>query len=618
MTGPPCRLDYGGTASGRRRLRSNIPGLVCAFMASVTTGGTIYAFGIYGDALKKSLGLTQMQLNGISATFFIAGLFSWAPGLVVDRKGMRFSMTLGGCSGCFTTLLYWCVAREFIPFLAAKTSLVVPVLFLLAVLISLSCGLIVGSIFKLTLFCGGPHDKGSAVGIAKGFVGLGAGVYATIFQALRTPDQSALDFLPVIAFFFIICAALPAILLLPTKAEACPSLIVIETTPLHFRTLYTSLLLLGILIVVSSLSDILYYAEAGGDNPALNDGRNYGRVAIIVLLWLGPILSLLILPRKKDSALKTNHNEVFHITQDEECTDRMQNEEREKQQLLAKAKDSPIKQHPNYYNSTTNTDDTDQADQMAATDVGPLDLPPRHDSSLPEMLQSPSAWLMLWTCTILVGSGTSKTNNMGEMVEALGFDKAVNPATLAIFSVAQMSSRIITGVVSESALHWNVPSCHCSSNESNKRHGIPRPFFLVVASAISFAAHIMLTFATDQVSFVIGCTIAGIAFGMAWPLMVLIVGDIFGLEHHGANYMFYDGFTKAVGTLVLSTLVAGTVYDDHVIVNDDDIMNSDGASLCLGPECFRDTHLSIAGMALTGLVASVVLQMKTRTVYQNE
>jgi hypothetical protein len=44
---------------------SNIPGLLTAFSASVTTGGTIYAFGIYGDALKKSLDLSQLELNAV-------------------------------------------------------------------------------------------------------------------------------------------------------------------------------------------------------------------------------------------------------------------------------------------------------------------------------------------------------------------------------------------------------------------------------------------------------------------------------------------------------------------------------------------------------------------------
>jgi len=51
--------------SDSSKAQSNVPGLLTAFSAAVTTGGTIYAFGIYGDALKKSLGLSQLQLNAI-------------------------------------------------------------------------------------------------------------------------------------------------------------------------------------------------------------------------------------------------------------------------------------------------------------------------------------------------------------------------------------------------------------------------------------------------------------------------------------------------------------------------------------------------------------------------
>jgi len=73
--------------------------------------------------------------------------------------------------------------------------------------------------------------------------------------------------------------------------------------------------------------------------------------------------------------------------------------------------------------------------------------------------------------------------------------------------------------------------------------------------------------------------------------------------------MFYDGFTKAVGTLFLSEYVAGTVYEAHV---DED--TADGLS-CFGPTCFRMTHLVVAGLALTGVVASFALQLTTRDAY---
>lgn len=536
---------------------SNVPCLVCAFSASVTTGGTIYAFGIYGDALKKSLSLSQLQLDAISSTFFIAGLFAWVPGMVVDKFGMRFSMSLGGCSGCLCVVLYWLVSRSFI-YLGNP----VIVLGLLAVAICLSCGLIIGSIFKLTLLCGGPTTRGSAVGIAKGFVGLGAGVYATIFQAFRTQHESALDFLPVIAFFFILCSALPAFFLLPNKGQATPDNIQIDTTDAHFRTLYISLFALGTFIVGNSLWDILHQ-----NNSVLLSGydRDYAKIAFVLIIWLGPIVSLLYLPRKQRETLPTK---------------------------VAVGETQPL-----VSKSITESNEKGDVQPAPVVEEGIPNL------TLVQMLRTPSAWLMLWTCLILVGSGTYKTNNMGEMVESLGFPDTLTPATLAIFSVAQAAARICTGVFSEVALTLRIRSFGMD-------HGVPRPCFLVIACLVSVFSHLLLAASTGQVAFVIGCTISGIAFGMAWPLMVLIVGDVFGVKHHGANYMFYDGCTKAIGTIFLSQYVAGNVYEAHV-----DKEESGDEFLCVGAKCFRDTHLIVAGLSVTCMLASLAMQYMTRDVY---
>jgi hypothetical protein len=147
-----------------RKQRSNIPSLVCAFMASLTTGGTTYAFGLYGDALKKTLALSQSQLDTISTSFFFAGLFSWIPGLCADRFGTRFSLSLGGMTGCASLMLYWGVARQFL--LVPHDWLVVS-LSLLGISIFLSCALVTGSVFKIIVASCGAGTKGSAVGVAK-------------------------------------------------------------------------------------------------------------------------------------------------------------------------------------------------------------------------------------------------------------------------------------------------------------------------------------------------------------------------------------------------------------------------------------------------------------------
>ena len=301
--------------------------------------------------------------------------------------------------------------------------------------------------------------------------------------------------------------------------------------------------------------------------------RDYKKVFLLLLVWLGPIWSLLLLPKRKV-------DDPLSFSKDEKLTNETNQEKEGLMTSYQKSLPAPA----------VVADEEDE---------------PCSDLNLQEALQTPSAWLMLWTTVILVGSGTYKTNNMGEMVESLGFPDALNPATLAIFSVAQAAARIVTGILSEAALKTHVVGFPGLEN------GIVRPFFLVVGSGIAFVSHLWLAYATSQASFIISTTLSGLAFGMAWPLMVLIVGDIFGLKNHGAVYMFYDGSTKAFGTILLSEYVAGNVYEAHVDPKVD-------ALICYGPSCFRETHLTVAGLALSGMVASIGLMYTTRYVYNRQ
>ena len=57
------------------------------------------------------------------------------------------------------------------------------------------------------------------------------------------------------------------------------------------------------------------------------------------------------------------------------------------------------------------------------------------------------------------------------------------------------------------------------------------------------------------------------------------------MRHHGANYMFFDGFSSAAGTLLLSKFVAQEVYDEHIDENHED-PGAEGSNFkCFGAEC---------------------------------
>ena len=206
---------------------------------------------------------------------------------------------------------------------------------------------------------------------------------------------------------------------------------------------------------------------------------------------------------------------------------------------------------------------------------------------------------MIWTTTILVGAGTVETNNLGQMVESLNFPDVVTPSSLALFSVAQALGRVSTGSVSENALSWNTRICFIDK-------GVPRPFFLSIAGLVGIIAHSILAVSTHQVSFVIGIALSGFSFGMVWPMMVLIIGELFGTAHVGANYLFFDGFTSAGGTFLLSKVVAQQVYERS---------EAPGSVTCYGQNCFRLTHIVIAVLTSTCVVSSFVMQYITRHAY---
>lgn len=548
--------------------RSNIPSLVCAIMASLTTGGTTYAFGLYGGAMKKTLHLSQGQLDTISTAFFIAGLFSWIPGLCADRYGTRFAMSLGGSIGCASLLTYWAVATQL---LAVPHSWLVTTLSILGISIFLSSALVTGSVFKIIVASCGPGTKGSAVGVAKGYVGLGAGAYACIFDAIRQPGESDLDFLPMAAFFAMTCATLPALLLLPSRETLQQEVCRDEATPLHFRSAYASLVAMASLIIYNSLSELMEHVgtDKYSDNQPDTDQDlpHYPIGLLMISLWLGPVLGLLYLPRRyndpnvlilEEELDDGSEREPYSDTKDVDALKKKEDDiivtavPRGVLEISGHGVDPLLNVDSIKEESTVPSNGDDDEDQsLIAHEQGNNDILSPSETeevknyNLIQMLSTPTALLMLWTTVILVGAGTVETNNMGQMVEALSFPDEVTSASLALFSVAQAAARVATGALSESALNWNTRNC-CIDN------GVPRPTFLVAASVVGFIAHFSLAIATEEIPFVFGATLSGAAFGMVWPLMVLIVGEVFGTAHVGANYMFFDGFTSAAGTLLLS------------------------------------------------------------------
>lgn len=88
-------------------------------------------------------------------------------------------------------------------------------------------------------------------------------------------------------------------------------------------------------------------------------------------------------------------------------------------------------------------------------------------------------------------------------------------------------------------------------------------------------------------------------------------------------YQFFDGFSSAAGTLLLSKFVAQEVYDDHIIETshgDPGAIQNNTAGQenfqCIGQACFALSHMIVSMLSLTCVISSVALIKSTRDVYQ--
>jgi Nodulin-like len=406
----------------------NIPQLTCAFLASLTTGGTTYAFGLYGDALKKSLRLTQPQLDTISTANFCAGLFSWVPGLIVDRMGVKTGLVSGGIQGAVSLSLYWGVATEFFP---VERWMLVPTLSALGVTIFLSCALITGSVFKIIVSTCGPGSKGTAVGAAKGYVGLGAGVYASLFESLRSPTQSDLDFLPMAGFFFIACVTIPSMVMMPNHDMIRNTTFEDESTPNHFRALYVSLMAMACLIIAQSLQELMGYNDARKKQNPEDTGPNFLLAIFLVVVWLGPIYGLQWWPKK--STLPPPEPTEIEEQEGESLLQDVMEDRRESSGDISLQRmhlgEDHVENHDDFLRIPGS--DADVVESGLTLNTINLNQPQEveeefdNNKNLWQMLQTPTAWLMLWTTTILVGGGIVETNNMGQVRPCIHVDLVV-------------------------------------------------------------------------------------------------------------------------------------------------------------------------------------------------
>lgn len=442
---PPPMLS---SPPGRQR-PTNLPLLTACYISALTVGATTYAFSFYSNDLKTSLNLSQNQLDTLSSSTFCAGIFSWLPGMVVDAWGARRAMALGGTSNAIILSLYWAIATG--RFELRDVDSLIYLLSALSVVTFMGCALITGSVFKVIVESCASGTKGKAVGCAKGYVGVGSGVYVCLFGALFGSSSSgggsdselkSLNFLLMAAVLSFLAATLPALLLLPRQSPTSSTSVYKSlrdgTRPIHFRVVYVGLISLGVWVVGTSLMDLRADEPSSnndgssGVNPSIlnkkllverdsllsSDGlesivarelyessknllsslAGVGNAFIILLLWWGPALTLLCFPPRKEFDDNSDHSPVDRAPSIFNCDDRSDEDNLEMEGFH----DRNLEEEDTFVNVGVPTSSYgSNNDEIETCGDHVLDARDRGFTLL-QMLRTTPAWLMAWTYVILV------------------------------------------------------------------------------------------------------------------------------------------------------------------------------------------------------------------------
>ncbi|GFZ07765.1 nodulin-like [Actinidia rufa] len=186
--------------------------------------------------------------------------------------------------------------------------------------------------------------------------------------------------------------------------------------------------------------------------------------------------------------------------------------------------------------------------------------------------------------------GLATVNNISQIGGSLGYTDFETSSLVSLWSIWNFLGRFGAGYVSEYFLHVN---------------GWPRPLFMVITLATMSIGHAVIASGFPGALYV-GSILVGVCYGSQWSLMPTIASEIFGVVHMGTIFNTIT-IASPVGSYILSVRVVGYIYDKEA---------SGEGNICSGTHCFRFSFFILAGAALLGCLAALILFFLTKKFYQ--
>jgi MFS family permease len=553
----------------RRRYASKWLTLVLC-EAVMMSSGTLYLFPVYSPTLKRTLDLTQEQLNFVGSAAHFGAFFSVFGGLFFDAFGPRATLALGGSLKLAGLGALYGIIAGFAP---------------QSHLFAAFCAWVFGTgcSTSLTAALGANYatfkDRGvhgRLVGLLLSFFGLSSGFLSLLYDVFFTDPVAFVRFLALLAGGIDLCASsvvgAPKHLALPPE-ESLGGLAAGSGAAIAFARNEKR----GVSNASWPVSARAFFAPAGAETKLARGqaatAATAAAVAVVAaalyasgsspFVAVACLLGLTAMLAAQAATLLAGSGRLTYRRQDMESVDATGGEDAKR-------------------------------DAARGAHVGPSGL-----------FASPDFYLLFFSLALGLGAGITVINNLSQMVgaypaftetsagDAQAQSGGFSHGLIKLLACANTLGRLFSGSASD----------FLSARRS--RDAVTRTEFTTwcfVLMSCGMALLLIVPDASPAPLLALGVGVVGWSFGSLFWAMPTLVMELFGSKHFGANRGIV-GLSPAIGGYLLSTKVAGRVYAAAA---------ADGVECAAGGACFRNAWGINLACATVAALACAALARRDR------
>lgn len=566
------------------------------FVAAIwlqSINGTNFDFSDYSSALKKTMGINQLQLDSLAVASDLGKLMGWVSGLACIFLPTWAVLGIAMSLGMVGYGVQWLILSEIIH----------PLDYWQVYILCLLSG---NSVcwFNTVSFRAAienfPSKRGIASGLSTSYVGLSTVIYTCLSVILDPGNPSV--YLLLNCIVPAVVGVISAVLLYVSQSKKA---VIEDDTDKKYMVLCT------LIAIATAVYSIIFEFLPHGKRQL--EGIY---MAVLIIFLMAP----LFVP------FKIALNSISNERKVNSCSANPITRESKEQNSTGENPTNNDSRQVGFIQSAENKSNTHSLDiqnpLQTIQNLNHIEARRLHSISVPQLgeehsilqlLKSIDFWLYYFVYFCGATVGLVYINNLGQIVQSFGYSKT--PVLVSLVSSFGFCGRIASGFPDYIQQCWIF----------RKYRPLPRPGWMGIWMLPMVAAFLMLGLinSTSKVILCISTAIVGTSVGAITSIAIPTSSEMFGMKRFGVNHNILIT-NISFGSLLFGE-IAGIFYDDSASQGRDnsasfgmDTQQREMARrLCMGRQCFGKTFLLWGCVCLFGLVLCIILCMRTRELYES-